>query len=49
MGMQRKEIKFWKSGNAIVIRIPSTMSKDLQKVKMGHLYREGKRKLSIEF
>ena len=48
-GMQRKEIKFWKSGNAIIIRIPSTMSKDLQKVKMGHLYREGKRKLAIEF
>lgn len=30
-GMQRKEIKFWKSGNAVVIRIPSEISKDLQK------------------
>lgn len=48
-GMQRKEIKFWKSGNAVVIRIPSEMSKDLQKVKRGHLYKEGKRKLAIEF
>ena len=34
-GMQRKEIKFWKSGNAVVIRIPSDISRDLQKVKMG--------------
>ena len=48
-GMQRKEIKFWKSGNAVIIRIPSEISKDLQKVKMGHLYKEGKRKLAIEF
>jgi len=47
--MQRKEIKFWKSGNAIVIRIPSEISKDLQNVKIGHLYKEGKRKLAIEF
>jgi len=48
-GMQRKQIKFWKSGNAIVIRIPSEISKDLQKVKTGHLYKEGERKLTIEY
>ncbi len=48
-GMQRKEIKFWKSGNAVVIRIPKEFSKDLQRVKAGHLYKEGEHKLSIEY
>ena len=48
-GIQRKQIKFWKSGSAIVIRLPKDFSKDLQKVKVGHLYRDGKNKLAIDF
>ena len=48
-GLQRKQIKFWKSGNAVVIRIPKEFSKDLQRVKAGHLYKEGEHKLIIDF
>ena len=47
----RKEIKIWKSGGSVVIRLPSELSKslDLDKVKKGFVYTEGKKKISIEF
>ena len=48
-GTKRKEIKFWKSGNAIVIRLPKEISKDLLNVKKGYLYKENRRKLAIDF
>jgi len=48
-GTRRKEIKFWKSGNAIVIRLPTELSKDLQNVKRGYLYKENDHKIAIDF
>lgn len=47
----RKEIKIWKSGGSVVIRLPSELSKsmNLANVKKGYIYSEGKKKLSIEF
>lgn len=47
----RKEIKVWKSGGSVVIRLPAEISKsmELQKVKKGYIYPEGKKKLLFEF
>ena len=47
----RKEIKIWKSGNSVVIRLPTEISKamDLINIKKGYIYPEGKRKILIEF
>ncbi len=47
----RKEIKVWKSGGSVVIRLPVEISKsmDLLNTKKGHIYPEGKKKLLIEF
>ena len=49
-GVERKEIKFWKTGNAISIRIPTTLVKKLhlQDIEKGYVYQEGKHKLIIE-
>ena len=50
-GMKRKEIKFWKTGNSIVTRLPVEIVKSLglSKIKKGYIYQEGQHKLSIEF
>ncbi len=50
-GMERKEIKFWKSGNSVVMRLPTEMASALgmKNIKKGYVYKEGKNKLSIEF
>ena len=50
-GVERKEIKFWKSGNSITTRFPINLVKslDLNKIKKGYIYSEGKHKLTIEF
>jgi len=50
-GIKRKEIKFWKSGNSIIIRFPVELVRKLgiQNIKKGYAYEEGKNKLSIEF
>ena len=47
----RKEIKVWKSGSSVVIRLPSEISRsmNLTKIKKGYIYPEGKRKIMIEF
>ena len=47
----RKEIKVWKSGESVVIRLPTEISRsmELSKVKKGYIYPEGKRKLLFEF
>jgi muramoyltetrapeptide carboxypeptidase len=49
-GVERKEIKFWKSGNSIVTRFPINLVKKLglDKIKTGFVYREGKHKIAIE-
>ena len=50
-GVERKEIKFWKSGNSIVTRFPIEIVNDLGlvKIKKGYIYKEGNHKLTIEF
>lgn len=50
-GIKRKEIKFWKSGNTIVIRLPTEMSRELKldNIKKGYVYPEGERKLAIDY
>ena len=50
-GVQRKEVKFWKSGNALVIRLPTEIAKQLKlnNIKKGYVYEEGERKLAIDY
>ena len=50
-GMERKEVKFWKSGNSVTIRLPTEVARKLglNKVKKWHIYQEGTQKLAIEF
>tara|TARA_Y100000310_G_scaffold261510_1_gene270892 strand:+ start:490 stop:828 length:339 start_codon:yes stop_codon:yes gene_type:complete len=50
-GVKRKEIKFWKSGNAVVIRLPTEISKRLKlnQIKKGYVYEEGEGKLAIDY
>ncbi len=49
-GVERKEIKLWKTGNAITIRLPANVVKKLElaNVGKGYLHHEGKHKLIIE-
>src|SRR3972149_9607051 len=50
-GVERKEIKFWKSGKSIVIRLPAKLAQKtgLTHTKKGYIHQEGERKLTIEF
>ena len=50
-GMERREVKFWKSGNSVTIRLPTEFVQELglNKVSKGHIYREGTQKFAIEF
>lgn len=50
-GVERKEIKFWKTGKAITLRLPVDIVKKLQldKIKKGYVHPEGNNKLTIEF
>ena len=50
-GVERKEIKFWKSGDSVTVRFPTHMSKQLglDKIKKGFVYPEGHNKLLIEY
>ena len=50
-GVQRKEIKFWKTGSSVTIRLPSELVKktSLSKIKKGYIYQEGEHKISIEY
>ncbi|NQU78604.1 hypothetical protein HQ545_02445 [Candidatus Woesearchaeota archaeon] len=50
-GVERKEIKFWKTGNSITIRFPVELVNrlNLTEVKKGYVYPEGEHKLTIEF
>jgi hypothetical protein len=50
-GVERKEIKFWKSGNAVVVRFPADFVKKtgLDKSTQGYVYKDGDHKLAIEF
>lgn len=49
-GVERKEVKFWKTGSAITIRLPTSMVRKLNlgQVEKGYLSQEGKHKLVIE-
>jgi hypothetical protein len=50
-GVERKEIKFWKNGNSVLVRFPTEFSKKLglNNIKKGYVYREGDHKLVIDF
>src|SRR3989344_1810189 len=49
-GTERKEIKFWKTGNAVTVRLPTSIVKKLNLThkEKGYVYQEGKHKLIIE-
>lgn len=50
-GVERKEIKFRKTGKAITLRLPVELVKklNLDTIKKGYIHQEGNRKLMIEF
>lgn len=50
-GTERKEVKFWKSGNSVTVRLPTEITRQLGlgSVKKGMIYQEGRNKLAIEF
>lgn len=50
LGVERKEVKFWKTGNAVTIRIPTAVVERLHLMvrEKGYLYQEGEHKLVIE-
>ena len=50
-GTKRKEVKFWKSGSSVTIRLPTEFSRELglDKIKKGHVYQDGEHKLAIEY
>ena len=50
-GVERKEIKFWKSGSSVSIRLPTKMvnALKLNKIHKGFIYPEGNNKLLIEY
>ena len=50
-GVERKEVKFWKSGKSVTIRLPTEIVRrlGLNSVRKGHIYQEGRQKLAIEF
>ena len=49
-GVERKEVKFWKTGNSVTIRIPTGIAKklNLARLEKGYLYQEGAHRLVIE-
>ncbi len=50
-GVERKEVKFWKSGNSVTVRLPTELAKKLglENARKGLIYQEGRNKLTIEF
>ena len=50
-GVQRREVKFWKSGKSVVIRLPAKLVEQMgiANAKKGYLHQEGTHKISIEF
>src|SRR3989344_6356196 len=47
-GVERKEIKLWKTGNTVTVRFPTSMVQNADLPEQGYIYREGKRKFVIE-
>ena len=50
-GTERKQVKLWKSGNSVTIRLPTSLTKELHlnSIKTATIHQEGKNKLAIEF
>ena len=50
-GMERKEIKFWRSGNSVILRLPTKMTYEfgLDNVKKGNVYKEGENRFVVEY
>ncbi len=47
-GIERKEIKLWKTGNTVTVRFPSSFVQHRNLPEKGHIYQEGKHKFVIE-
>ncbi len=49
-GIERKKINFWKSGNSVIVRIPTDLTEALgiKPHEEGYIYREGNNKFVIE-
>ena len=49
--VERKEVKFWKSGNSVTLRLPTELAKEpgLENARKALIYQEGRNKLAIEF
>ena len=47
-GMERKEIKLWKTGNTVTVRFPTSMVQETDLPEKGYIYREGNHKFVIE-
>ncbi len=50
-GVERKEVKFWKVGKTVVLRLPTEFSKKfgLLNIKKGYVYPEGYHKFGIDY
>ena len=50
-GVERKEVKFWKSGNSVILRLPTKTTHDfgLDNVKKGYVYKEGENRFVVEY
>ena len=49
-GVERSRIRFWKSGNSVVFRLPTKMARAIRIKQKGQamVYQEGKNKLVID-
>lgn len=50
-GVGREEIKFWKTGNTVTLRFPTKFTKllGLNKISKGYAYKEGERRIVIDY
>ncbi len=50
-GVKRKEVRFWKSGNSVIIRLPTELTHELglNNIKKGYIYQEGENKFIVEY
>lgn len=50
-GIKRRDIRFWKSGGSVIMRLPTEMAQEfgLDSIKRGQVYKDGERKFVVEF
>lgn len=47
-GVERKEIKLWKTGNTFTVRFPTSIVQNADIPEKGYIYREGRSRFVIE-